>query len=126
MTLLAQSAYPGPLILSPVALLAVWAALNRTTNPVSISQILGLKVPVAPSFSKQVTGVFQDQTGAGISRTGFLIDRASGALITTFTSTAGTGAFTALAPNANPVIIVLVPNLGDSRNAIILDDITPV
>ena len=125
MTLLATLAYPGPLILNP-AIFPVWAALNRTTNPLNVSQILGLKAVVAPAFSKQVTGFFQDQTGAAISRTGYLLDRASGAFITSFTSDPVTGAFTALAPSANPVIIVLIPNIGDSRNAIILDDIVPI
>jgi len=125
MTLLTQVASPGPLILS-VAQLSVWAALNRTTNPVRISQILGTRVVVVPSFSKRVSGTFQDQTGAAISRTGFLIDRATGTFITSFTSDPSTGAFTANAPSTDPVIVILVPNLGDSRNAIVLDDIIPI
>lgn len=125
MSLLTQVAYPGPFILNP-ALLAVWAALNRTTNPVNVSQIMGYAVVVAPTYSHQVTGFFQSQTGAPISRTGYALDRASGKFITNFTSSAIDGSFAFYTPSTNPVIIILVPNLGDSRNAIILDSIVPV
>jgi hypothetical protein len=126
MTLLAQSAYVGPLILEPVAVFDVWAAKNITTNPASVNSILGTRVPVIPSSSKRVSGYFQDQNSNPISRAGIVLDRATGVLLTSFISNASTGAFSAYVPNPTPVIIVLIPNLGDSRNAIILDDISPV
>lgn len=102
---------------------AVWQ--NDATNVVALRIILGANRVVNSSGNKTVSGVFQDQTGAGISRLGYAIDRSTGDLLATFTSS-GTGAFSFNTPNTNPVIIVLVPNIGDSRNAVVLDNIVPI
>ncbi len=104
----------------------VWAAKNITTNPVRVRAILGVNVALIPSSSKVVNGFFQNQTGAPIARLGYAIDRATGAFITSFSSDAVTGAFSFYAPSTNPVIIVLVPNSGDGRNSVVLDNIVPI
>lgn len=121
MTLLSVVA-SGNDIRTPFLRYDVW---QNQANAVNLRIIIGGQFYASPTATKTVSGHFKDETGAGIARNGYALDRATGVLIATFTS-AGTGAFTFGTPNGNPVIIVLVPNLGDGRNAIALDNIVPI
>lgn len=125
MTLLTTLAGPAARQVA-ACILPVADARNITSFPIALQQVYGTRATIVVPLTNTVTGFFQDQTGAPIARTGFLIDRASGALVTVFSSDPTTGAFTARTPNTNPVVIVLVPNVGDGRNAIVLDNIVPI
>lgn len=103
--------------------LDIWT--NQFNIPNSVRLVWGTTKYVPLTGSKVVSGHFKDEIGVGISRTGYAYDRVTGNLLASFVSD-GTGAFTFNTPTVAPVIIVLVPNVGDSRNAIALDNIVPI
>ena len=113
--------YPQP----PIFTYPVWQATAGWV--VSMNLVVGYgQLFNPPVASKRVSGYFTDQNLSPIARTGFLYDRTTGAYLTTFTSSAVDGSWNGYVPTTNPVFAVLIPAGADSRNGVMMDNLTPV
>ncbi|HCE28492.1 MAG TPA: hypothetical protein DET46_06730 [Comamonadaceae bacterium] len=100
----------------------VAAGWNITTNPIRCYEINGAyrALPKRENW-RIVSGIVTDATSNPAAREVRAIDRATGAILGTTTSDAGTGAYAIAVPVASEVQVVFLDNAaGDVENDLIL------
>lgn len=95
--------------------------------------VMAVQVPPSPSAGavdlgdrKSVRGTVLDENGDPLARIVLCIRQASREIVDSTSSDATTGAFELRPPDTGAVTIVAMPEPGDSRNAVVLYNLTPV
>lgn len=112
----------------PITLLAQGFTFAQQTARLAGTSADGDITGALPAFwpnRRSVRGTLRNDSGVGISRKVMLFDKATGVKVTEATAD-GSGVFDLRTTNTRPVILVHIPNPGDNRNAVVLDNITPV
>ncbi len=107
--------------------LDIYLAKDISLNPVNASEPYLNLVTIAPGDRKTINGFVFDQDGTTpLQRTVLCVDQVAQQVVDVTASNPSTGAFKLRPPILNKCSVVLVPNVGDSRNAVVLSNLTPI